>query len=299
MRRNQPDPQDSPSSDRPKFCPYCGSANTGRGLRCTVCGHQFSSAVPVADYWDSGAGRNVDDQSLGDYYTDPEPQRPPVAERTATMPTQPSKPVDPWSSAGGRLGADPGSPDAFVPPHLRNRRRRGPRGWVLGLLVLLLIAGVAIAALILVVRPRVSDRVEAATGDAISAALADSTVAPSTTDGSIVVTESEVNQALSGRQDDYKPLKEVRVQIHRTGIKVTFKLYGVSGNLTGTLDVRNGKLIIVNPKLSGVTEQMVDIDQVATEAERSLNRLLSRNNLKATDITFADNTMTIFVAPSQ
>jgi hypothetical protein len=260
----------------------------------------FSSDIPLGDYWETGAGPSADDQAFVDRYADPEPQeRPPMAGRGSAIPAQPARPIDPWSSAGGRLGADPGSPDAFVPPHLRNRRRRGPFRWVLGLIGILLIAGVAYAALVLVVRPKVSDRVEAATGDAISAAVADAPVAPSTTDGTIVVTESKVNAALRGMQDDYKPLKDVRVQIHRSGIKVTFTLYGVSGALTGALDARNGRLVIVNPKLSGVTDQLVDVDQVAREAERSLNRLFARNNLKPTDVTFADNTMTIVVAPSQ
>jgi hypothetical protein len=308
MRRNKRDKSESEATDRPKFCPNCGAPNPGRGLRCTICGHLYSADMAPAQFWDSSAEpkRTADEQDFIDRYADdqpaeriapvPEPEFPPG--RMAAMPTQPYKPVDPWSSAGGKLGAAPGSPEAFVPPHPSDQHRGGPPGWVLGLVGLLLIAAVAVAALILVVRPMVSDRVESATNDAIVSALAETTVVPDATSGTILITEAEINQSIRANQSDYKPLEDVAVQILRRGIKVSFSVYGVSGTLNGSVDVRNGKLVIINPSLSGAADRLIDVDNIARDAADAINELLARNNLKPTAVSLSDDRLTITTAPA-
>lgn len=308
MRGITPDKSDAESTDRPKFCPSCGAPNTTRGLRCTICGHLYSADMAGAQFWDSPTepGRTPDDQEFVDRFADQSPagHEIPLTEpgfppgHKPVMPTQPYEPVDPWSSAGGRLGAAPGSSDAFVPPQLRNPHRGGPPGWVLGLLGLLLIAAVAVAALSLVVRPMVSDRVESATSDAIVSALSETTVVPDATSGTIVITESEINQSIRAHRADYKPLEDIRVEVLRRGIKATFSVYGLSGTLSGSLEVRNGKIVIVDPALSGVADRMIDVDNVARDASDAINEVLERNNLKPTAVTFTDDSLTITTAPA-
>ena len=212
------------------------------------------------------------------------------------MATRPYTPVvDPWSSMGGRLGADPGSASAFVPPVMGpvERPEGGPPGWFLGLVGILLIAMVAFAALALIVRPVVSDQVGSAAGDAISTSLARATVIPDVSAGTVVVTEQEISRAIRANRDDLQPVENLRVQIRRTGIEATFSVYGVSGSLTGSVQVQNGRIVIVDPHLNGAVGRMIAVDHIARDAERAINDLLARNNLRATAVTLSDDTMTI------
>jgi hypothetical protein len=264
----------------------------------------FSDIAPIASYWDQPdrPGRTASDpQPWRDPYdAEPEAQETDEAEveSPATMPYRPV--VDPWSSAGGRLGAAPGSRDAFVAPVIRSMARRGnggPPAWFLGLAGFMLILGVAAAAVVFVIRPLISDQIESATGDAIVTAVSRATVAPDVATGMIVVDEQAINRSIRASQDDFRPVEDLRVQIRRSGIEATFSVYGVPATLTGTVKVRNGRITIVNPHLNGSVGRMISVDRIAADAERAINDLLRQNNLRPTAVTLSDDTLTIKTAP--
>ena len=286
---------------RPRFCPRCGSATTAIGLRCTVCGLMFEDILPIASYWDQP---NLPGRAAAQQVTEADPhesvftaENDDVSDVPATLPYSPV--VDPWSSAGGRLGAEPGSAQAFVPPSQSAARhgQGGPPAWLLGAAGLLLILSVAAAALLVVVRPLVSDRIESATGDAIAIALSQTTLAPEIGSGTVVISERQINRSIRARRADYQPVEDLRVQIRRNGIQATFSVYGTSATLTGTVTVRSGKIVIVNPSLSGTAGRIVSVDRVAADAERAINDYLKRNNLKPTAVTLSDDTLTITTVP--
>lgn len=126
-------------NDAPRFCPNCGAANATAGLRCTICGHEFASADAVAGLWGENAqnAKNGAEDFETLYSESPGELRSVPAEPVSeTMATRPFTPVsDPWSSAGGRLGADPSSGKAFVPPIGSSKEnsgsglRRGSLAW--------------------------------------------------------------------------------------------------------------------------------------------------------------------------
>ena len=306
MRRRKTGEQSSdvqPTAERPRYCPTCGALNINRGLRCTTCGQVFDSDTPVETYWDKPqeADRTVDDQPYSAGYQEMTSPLSPENDLPDTEVTVPYTPVaDRWSSSSGRLGADPTSPDAFAPPGVDLAPARGgPPGWLLGLFGILLIGAVAVAVLTLVVRPLLADRVESATSDAIVEALAQATLAPDVTAGTVVVTEQEINRTLRANQDDYRPVEDARIQIRRGGIEVTFRVYGVSGSLTGTVAVRSGKVVIADPQMNRVADQLIDVDAIARRAEEAINDLLKRNNLRPTAVTLTNNTLTITTEPTQ
>jgi len=288
--------------ERPRFCPNCGAPNTTLGLRCTTCGHLYSDKPPIESYWDHATppSSTTVEYNREDAAPPPDPTEDLSDAESSMMATRPYTPVlDPWSSMGGRLSADPGSPDAFVPPAsgFDARREGGPPAWFLGLVGILLIGAVGFAALALVIRPVVSDQVESAAGDAISTSLAKATVVPDVSSGTVVVTEQEISQAIRANREDLQPLEDLRVQIRRTGIEATFSVYGVPGTLTGSVEVQKGRIVIVDPKLTGAVGRMIDVDHIAQDAEQAINDLLARNNLRATAVTLSDDTMTISTAP--
>ena len=272
-----------------------------KGARCTVCGQLFAGPLPAEQYWDQpGQFSTVAlDDSFSDLYSNGSSAETVIGrpdDRQATVPFTPV--ADPWSSKGGRLGAEPGSKDAFVAPLSGTQRRDGgPPAWVLGLVGVVIIAAVAVAALILVAKPLVNDRIEAATSDAISTALEQATVVPDAVEGTVVVTEQEVNRTLRTNRDAYQPVEDARVQIRRNGITVAFTVYGVSGKMTGSVKVRNGRIAITNPKLDGVADQVIDVERVARNAELAIHAYLLRNNLRPTAVDLATDSLTITTEP--
>lgn len=287
----------------------CGAANTGFGLRCTICGYVYEAADSVAQYWDrvvepnrsfhsAKLDRDEDDIEESDEQSvlaDDD-----HGEVGATTPYRPV--VDPWSSIGGRLGAEPGSPRAFTTPtDAANATRRdgGPPGWLLGLAGSLLIGLVAAAALILVAQPLLADRVESATSDAIGMALSDVTVVPDVAAGTVVVDEAEINRTIRANRDDYAPLEDLRIQIRRRGIVATFSVYGISGTLTGSVELVDDRIVIADPSVNGIADRMIDVDSIAANGEDAINDLLARNNLKPIAVTTTDDTLTITTEPRQ
>jgi hypothetical protein len=285
----------------------CGAANTGFGLRCTICGYVYEAADTVAQYWDSVVEPNrtshsatldreeddIDESDEQPVLTDDD-----RVEITATTPYRPV--VDPWSSIGGRLGAEPGSPQAFTTPtDAANATRRdgGPPGWLLGLAGSLLIGLVAVAALVLVAQPLLADRVESATSDAIGMALSDVTVVPDAAAGTVVVDEAEINRTIRANREDYAPLEDLRIQIRRRGIVATFSVYGLSGTLTGSVEVVDDRIVIADPSVNGIADRMINVDSIAESGAEAINDLLARNHLKPTAVTLADDTLTITTTP--
>jgi hypothetical protein len=295
MRRGTPGR--SNEEQTPRFCPNCGAANTSLSLRCTICGQPFSTEANVASYWDTSTGRPADDQSFIDLYSD-EADRYSVSDEppSPAAPTTPFTPtVDPWSSSAGRLG------ESFVPPGAPppKRKQGGPPGFVLGCLGLLLILIVALAAVALVARPFLAEQVEDSAGEAIESALAEATLVPDLTAGTVVITESQINRTLRSRADDFDPVEDLRVQIRRSGIEATFTIYGIDATLTGKVAVENGRIVIQDPKLDDPAGRLIDVDTIAQDAESAINALLARSNLRATSAITTDDTLTITTEPAQ
>jgi len=300
MRRETAD--GSSGETAPRFCPNCGAPNTSLSLRCTICGQPFANEAKVASYWDTKAVRTTDAQSIIDLYTD-ESDRFSVPDEPVPSPAAPTTPftpkVDPWASSAGRLGGDPG--DAFVPPGSKPPRRRegGPPGFVLGCLGLLLILIVAAATIALVARPFLAERVEDSAGEAIDRALAGATIVPDLTAGTVVITEREVNRSFAANPADYDPVEDIRVQIRRSGIEAQFSVYGVNGTLTGKVAAEGGRIVIQDAKIDGAAGRVIDVDNIAEDAENAINALLTRNNFRPTASVTTDDTLTITTEPAQ
>jgi hypothetical protein len=287
----------------PAFCPNCGSANASGGLRCIVCGQQFVAREEMAALWDVPGSRpsqtplspaeDFDDD--GDRFADSDP-----GEDDSLFATRPITPLtDRWSSSAGRLGAEAGSPQAFVAPGLEEGRRRngGPPAFLLGLLGLLLILGVAAAVAVLVVGPVLSAHIETRTRKAVQTSLAGVNVLPEPTAGTVVVTEAEIRTMLKARAQSLKPISDPSVQLSSKGFTITFSVYGYNGTLTGKLAVENGRIVIVDPKLDGLADRVLDMNAIAGDIEAQLNSLLDRNNLTAVSIQSADDSITVKTAP--
>jgi hypothetical protein len=317
MFRRDKKQEDTESKERPRFCPNCGAENVSRGLRCTICGQVFAAEGNVAQFWDTPVAPADNGQEYAQSYAEAAPAATeyvdaPTEEYVAPPPDysriaapRPERRPDPWSAAAGRLGADPNAPDAFVLPGTKRRRRIPGLGFVAGLLrlvlnlaIVLIVIGVAA---LLIVRFYLVDQVETNAHDAIESALADASIAPNPVGGIVVLTEDQINRSIRSNRADYEPLKDLRVRIRPDDVKVAFSIYGVDGSVVGTLDVVDGRIEIVDSALESDVDvdRVLDLEPIADGAENAINEYLAENDLRATDIDLADNTVTITTEPAE
>jgi hypothetical protein len=153
----------------------------------------------------------------------------------------------------------------------------------------------------LIVRFYLVDQVETNAHDAIESALADASIAPNPVGGIVVLTEDQINRSIRSNRADYEPLKDLRVRIRPDDVKVAFSIYGVDGSVVGTLDVVDGRIVIVDSALESDVDvdRVLDLEPIADGAENAINEYLAENDLRATDIDLADNTVTITTEPAE
>jgi hypothetical protein len=213
--------------------------------------------------------------------------------------TRPFTPVtDPWSSSGGRLGADAESGKKFIPPGSDARQRAGgPPGWLLGLFGLLLILGVAGATAWFIGQPLIEDEIAEQTGAGIEQAVAEVTIAAPLQPGTVVVNEADINRVIRENSERFEPVRDIRVHVRRNGIEAQLSVFGVSTTLTGTLDVEDGRLVVVDPELSGVARRLVDLDDITPQIEQAVNDVFLRNGVEVTGVELADDTITLSTQP--
>jgi len=215
----------------------------------------------------------------------------------ATRPFEPV--VDRWASSAGTLSADPGSAGAFVVPTDGSQKHSGgPPAFVLGLMGLFLIAGVALGVAWFVIAPLASDAMQDSAHEAISATLANTTVAPDPASGSITVTEAQIRTALRAHTNQLDPITDPVVKLSTKGFTIDFSVYGYTGTISGDLAMAGGQVKIVDPTLTGMAGRMLDIDAIALDLQDQFNAWLTANNLRVVSIATIDDAITIVTAPA-
>lgn len=224
--------------------------------------------------------------------------------RVASEPQVADRPVDPWSSAGSRLGSPRSGPAPAVvnpvpaKPEPEVPARKGPPGFVLGCLGLLIIAAVAVAFVWTVAEASVSDYVSDEIGEGISDELESIETVRIRGVGQIVVTADQINAELDRQRDRFAPLSGVRVEINPDGFVAIGSVAGIESRLTGTLDIAGGRVVVVEPAVSGPARRLIDADELARIFERELAALLQRLDLQPTSISLSDGTLVLQTAAS-
>jgi hypothetical protein len=285
----------------PAFCPNCGVANVGGFLRCHICGQQFLQDDAVASLWDNSAAASggigydpvLDLPDDYDRFADEVPSLPPAVDPYATVPYSPIN--DKWSSSAGTLGADPGTAGAFVPPIASDKRRGGgPPAFLLGLIGFLLIAAVGAAAAILVFGPLLGNDVESGAHDVVANALAGAPPAQ----GTIILTESQLRNLFRANSDEFGAISDPAFRLGPNGFTIIFNAPGYSGRITGDLGVSRGRIVVLNPEISGLAGRVIDVDAIAQDLETQVNNWLSAQGLKVQSIENDGNALTITTVPA-
>lgn len=313
MRRRQS--SEEPPKPAPRRCERCGATASATALRCTICGQSFASADQVSRLWGpvaappareepppldlyagEGAGRIV--RTGGDQPAEASHGIDVASTNRATVgPTS-----DPWASGSDTLASLPGKPQsgAFVAPAAavsgkRTRTRgSGPRRTLIALLLILIVGG---SAAWFAGRPYPSQQVAGNVGGAIDNELERVSVLPVDESGRIRLVERDISRSLEANADAYAPITDPRVALSRSGVRVTFTLYGVEHSLTGTLAVVDGCVVVVDPVLVGPARQLIDVAGVTAATEESLADMFVRLDARPVSVKTSDDTVVIVTEP--
>lgn len=260
------------------FCEWCGAENAPTANHCIRCGRATARGQIVGQQQQSD-----DDQRT-------------VPLKTTRRFNRPGKPAVPAAPVQAPVYTPP---QAQAQAQLRAYRgRRGPGGCFLGFIAFLIIAALAAFFTWTVLKPGISDRVQKELDRGISTQVAAIDIPELQNSGQIVLTEEEINRDIASYSAAYDPIKNVQVTMQPGELKVSFELYGVSSNYRGDLDIENGRIVVVDPKVSGPAGQLLDSRDVAELLEAQLAVLMDRANVEPTSVRLENGQLTVTTAPA-
>jgi hypothetical protein len=191
----------------------------------------------------------------------------------------------------------PGSPQ---------RRRRGAGMTCLLILTVLVFLILLLGVLLLVfVRPEISKQAGQAIGsqleeqisNQIKARLGDTTEIPPDFEGTVTITDAEVNQYISEHPEEIAPAESASVQFVPGEILASLTAYGLSGTAHAGLTVEHGQVVATNPSIDGALGYVLDPNQIARSLEEALNTQLNSQGRQVTAIEIQEGAIIATVGP--
>jgi hypothetical protein len=238
----------------------------------------------------------------------PDPDRPPggsasrgllIWNDTAELPSHRSDDTtvpmleDRWSSAGQRL--------ALPKPRPAPRPRpAGPPGWLMGTVALLLIVGVAWLVLWpLVVRPAVRTVARDALAHGLTESVAGLAVPPRPESGQIAITEADLNGYLREHAAAFAPLGDPGITVTGQRVRLSFTFVMTTNGIAGRPEVRDGRLVLLDPTVDGPVARFLRPEETITLAEEQLALLFTRANLRPTELDLRDALLIVSTEPAK
>jgi hypothetical protein len=182
-------------------------------------------------------------------------------------------------------------------PYYRRRRRRGLSclAWLVALVWIILLGVLAYRYL---VRPQISRYI----GEQIGAQLRSNiggqvgqqiqegaqqalpTVVAALPSGELRISEAEANQYFAARADQLRPIESVRVRFVPDEVQADIGAMGTISTARMGLEVRNGRIVALNPRIDGPLDQVVSLADLTQALERQFNDQLSAQGRRATDV---------------
>ncbi len=168
----------------------------------------------------------------------------------------------------------------------RPRRRRG---WLTGLTVLVWLVLIGLLLARFVVRPLLTDLVEGRVADRI--ALPDpldrgpDPAAPGDNGpNSFVVTEAAANQWVEDHRAELQGVESVRFRFVPGEAQADLTIGGVTSTARSGVEVRDGRIVAVNPRLDPPLGLVVDVKPFVTLIENRLNSDIAATGQRVTGV---------------
>ena len=114
------------------------------------------------------------------------------------------------------------------------------------------------------------------------AAQALPTVVAALPSGELRVTDAQANAYLAERADSLKPIESATVHFVPDEVQVELRAAGFSSTARMGLDVQNGRIVAVDPKLDGPLGQVIALPDLTRALEQQLNDQLAAQGRRVT-----------------
>lgn len=227
------------------------------------------------------------------------PQQPPFTPSAQSQqPIQPIQPLQPIQSvqytppqqqqylSNDRGGAKAGTFTGTEEPPRRRRRRGCLPGFLITLAAVLIIV---VGGWFLVARPFLSNMAQTKINDALTSAVNNipGTVAVLPA-GQVPISETVLNNLLVLNSSPNDLVKNMKIRITSTEMRLEFQVFGFSCAVTGVPVVSNGKLTVTNVNVEGIAALILSADEITTLANQHLADAQQKINHPITAVQLRD-----------
>lgn len=113
--------------------------------------------------------------------------------------------------------------------------------------------------------------------------------------GEIVVSEDELNSYVQANMHQLEAIDDVVVQFEPDTVMLDLKAFRTTSTATFGLAVRDGRIVTVNPKMSGPLAFVVPFDELSQSLEEQINNELNAQGRAITDVRIEQDQIVVTV----
>jgi hypothetical protein len=174
------------------------------------------------------------------------------------------------------------------------RRRSSCGGFIATLMVLV---GLLALGYYFVLRPLIGDFIagQGGTQDQIEGQIEQQvpTVVGALPSGTLTISDQEVNDFIAANPEALRPLDSATLSFTPGVVTAELRALGTSSTATTGLAVDNGRIVAVNPQLSGALGAAVQADVVANALTEQINQQLAQQGRRASAISVEQGQLVI------
>jgi hypothetical protein len=92
--------------------------------------------------------------------------------------------------------------------------------------------------------------------------------------GELRLTEDQANAYFAANQQALEPIERLRVQFVPGQVIADVRVFGVDARVTSELAVRDGRLVVTNPRLDGALGLLISLEDLVRPVEQQINNQL-------------------------
>jgi hypothetical protein len=190
--------------------------------------------------------------------------------------------------------------------YYRRRRRTTCLAWLVALVWIVLLGLLAYRYF---VRPQISRSIGSQIGDQLrsnvggqvqqqieqGAQQALPTVVAVLPSGELRIAEDEANQYFAANAEQFRPVESIRVRFVPGEVQADIGALGTTSTARLGLAVQDGRIIAVNPRLSGPLDQVISLADLTAALEQQFNQQLSAQGRRATDVRVEQGVLVVTI----
>ena len=110
------------------------------------------------------------------------------------------------------------------------------------------------------------------------------------------ITQAQVNQYLVTNARSLSPLDSARARLLPAKVEADLLAYGFKGTIRTGLAAKDGRIVVVNPKISGALAWFVSAGDVGPLLEQEINRIVNPQRQRVTNVQVINQAVVVQMA---